>query len=79
MRSGRSRRRARNAVTARAAFGHAVRRVSTAPTAASYAVLINMGAPTWPPNPQRLERPGKAVALSASDHDRGPNRRSNAT
>ena len=53
--------------------------MSTAATAASYAVLTNMGAPTWPPNPQRLERPGEAVALSAGDHDRGPNRRSNAT
>jgi hypothetical protein len=24
--------------------------------------LTDMGAPTWPPNPQRSGRPGKAVA-----------------
>jgi len=25
--------------------------------------LVDMGAPTWPPNPQRSERPGEAMAL----------------
>src|SRR5438874_13118252 len=71
MSSSRARRVAVSIASTRSRVGGTTGKPSVTPLSNQTSKSIVMGAPKWPPNPQRLERHGAAVALL--DHGRrGP-------